>query len=50
MVNMHGEEICELCMKSEEYRMMAPGMSCEGSFCASAQEHFAYENDIDLED
>ena len=50
LVNLHGEEICELCRKSEEYRSLALGMTCEGDFCERAQDEYANENDITLED
>lgn len=50
LVDLYGEDICESCRKSEEYRRMAPGMTCEGCFCESAQDEFAAENNIVIDD
>lgn len=45
------EELCEYCRKAIicEHQLHL-GESCEGRFCEQAQDEFAEEHDIELED
>lgn len=47
----YGEEICEYCTDNivREYYLRL-GELCEGCFCEQAQDEFADEHDIELED
>ncbi len=47
----HGEQICEYCTDNivREYCLRL-GELCEGRFCEQAQDEFADEHDILLED
>lgn len=47
----HGEEICEYCTGNivSKYCLRL-GELCEGRFCEQAQDEFADEHDIELED
>lgn len=47
----HGEEICEYCKDNIlcEFHLHL-GELCEGSFCERAQDEFAEEHNIELED
>lgn len=47
----HGEEICEYCRDNIlcEYQLRL-GELCEGSFCERAQDEFAEEHNIELEE
>ena len=51
LFDIYGEEICEYCTNNivPEY-FLRLGELCEGRFCEQAQEEFADEYDIELED
>lgn len=49
--NKHGDAICEYCNKNiiSEYNI-GIGWLCEGQYCEEAQDGYAVENNIELED
>ena len=49
--NKYGDAICEYCNKNiiSEYNI-GIGWLCEGQYCANAQDGYAAENNIELED
>lgn len=45
------DEICERCDKKYGWHWHGPNAGvCEGSYCDEAEDDFALENNIDLED
>lgn len=49
--NNYGNDICELCCREEYYTSRAlPEPLCEGQFCEEAEDYFADEHNIELED
>lgn len=51
ITNKHGDAICEYCNKNiiSEYNIGIGGL-CEGQYCEEAQDGYAAENNIELED
>lgn len=49
--NKHGDAICEYCNKNiiSKYNIGIGGL-CEGQYCEEAQDGYAAENNIELED
>lgn len=51
LIDTYGEEICKYCIETYLSDTNFPlGESCEGSHCESAQDDYAYYNNIELED
>lgn len=44
------KEICELCCREYYTSRTLPESLCEGQFCEEAEDSFAAENNIELED
>lgn len=51
LIDTYGEEICKYCIETYLSDTNFPlGESCEGSHCESAQDDYACENNIELEE
>lgn len=51
LLDTYKEEICKYCKKAYlSDTNFSLGESCEGSHCESAQDDYAYDNNIELED
>jgi hypothetical protein len=48
--NNYGNDICELCYRSIFTNRAYPDTLCEGRYCDLAEEEFADEHNIELED
>ena len=48
--NNYGNDICELCHREYYIGMAYPESLCEGQFCEEAEDGYAAENNIELED
>ena len=48
--NNYGNEICELCCQEYFTNRAHPESLCEGQFCEDAEDSFAEENNIEVED
>ena len=48
--NNYGNNICELCHREYYTSRAYPESLCEGQFCEEAEDSFAAENNIELED
>lgn len=48
--NNYGNDICELCCRDYYISRALPESLCEGQFCEEAEDYFADEHNIELED
>ena len=48
--NNYGNDICELCYRDFITSRAYPESICEGQFCEEAEDYFADEHNIKLED
>ena len=48
--NDYGDEICELCHREYFISRARPETLCEGVFCEDAEDSFAEEHNIELEE
>ena len=48
--NKYGDEICELCCREYFTNRAYPDTLCEGRYCEDAEDSFANEHDIKLEE
>ena len=48
--NNYGNDICELCFREYYTIRVLPESLCEGQVCEEAEDSFAAENNIELED
>ena len=48
--NNYGNDICELCHREFYNSRALPESLCEGRYCEEAQDGYATENNIELED
>lgn len=48
--NNYGNDICELCCREYFTNRAYPESLCEGLFCEEAEDDYAAENNIELED
>lgn len=46
----YGNDICELCYQENFINKAYPERLCEDRYCDLAEEEFAYEHNIELED
>ena len=47
--NNYGDEICELCCREYFVNRAFPETPCEGRYCEDAEDSFADEHNIELE-
>lgn len=46
----YGDEICKLCCREYFTNRVFPETLCEGRYCEDAEDNFADEHDIELDD